>query len=104
MNFLPTASEHLGRFGIVFLVLNRAIGSGIFIQPANILSLTRSTGVSILIWIVGGVIASTIALTWLELATAAPYYVLATRRHWILRSGGDKNYVGWPVRCAILHG
>ncbi|RYP20573.1 hypothetical protein DL765_002730 [Monosporascus sp. GIB2] len=98
VTFFPTARECLGRISLVCLILNRAIGSGIFIQPSNILFLARSTGISIVLWIAGGVLVLAIALAWLELALAVPYYFLAGELVSIPRSGGDKNYLEYLYR------
>jgi hypothetical protein len=38
------------------LTLNRIVGSGIFVASPVILSITQSKGLSLLLWLVGGII------------------------------------------------
>jgi len=53
--------------GIAYLV-GGMIGSGIFITPNRILALTHSFGLSLVVWVLGGVIAMLSALCFIELA------------------------------------
>ncbi|KAK0747094.1 amino acid/polyamine transporter I [Schizothecium vesticola] len=80
-------------FTIVCLILNRTIGSGIFIQPINVLFHTNSSAVAILVWIVGGLIVFALMLCWLELALIVPIHFIDGHLHSIIQSGGDKNYL-----------
>jgi amino acid transporter len=90
-----TASQRLGRFTVVCLILNRTIGTGIFAQPSNVLYLTGSPAVALILWILGGLIVLCIAFSWLELGLAIPlHYVRSAGAYfWAPRSGGDKNYL-----------
>ena len=93
--------QRLSRFSIVCLILNRAIGSGIFIQPVNVLFQSDSSGVAILMWVIAGLIMCTIMLCWLELGLTIPLYhipgVSGLKQVSAPRSGGDKNYVGYDL-------
>ena len=92
--FKATANQHLGSWTVACLILNRVIGTGIFVQPGNILFLTGSSGVAILVWAFAGIITLLITLGWLELGLTVPRYFLGNGRDEVsvLRSGGDKNY------------
>lgn len=66
--------------GIAYLVGN-IIGSGIFITPKNILCHTGSFGLSLVVWVLGGVVAMAGGLCYVELAQL------------IKKSGGDYIYI-----------
>ena len=77
--------------------MNRTIGTGIFVQPVNVLFLTGSSGTALLLWCVAGIIVFCIVLSWLELALTIPLHMVFHNESWVRysspRSGGDKNYV-----------
>jgi amino acid transporter len=77
----------------VCLIFNRTIGTGIFAQPSNVLYLTGSPAVSIILWIFGGLVILCITLSWLELGLTIPRYVIEGDVYSAPRSGGDKNYL-----------
>jgi amino acid transporter len=93
----PTSMQQLGWFTVICLILNRTIGTGIFVQPVNVLTLTGSSGVALLLWCVAGLIVFCIVLSWLELALTIPLHYIFHNGSWerysTPRSGGDKNYV-----------
>ena len=98
----PTAPQRLGRFTVVCLVLNRTIGSGIFVTPAKILQGTGSVGASLLLWAIGGLVSTCGLLVWLELGLSIPLRFIPGTGELknVPRSGGEKNYVrsdhpGW---------
>jgi amino acid transporter len=80
---------------VACLILNRTIGTGIFAQPSNVLYLTGSPSVAIILWIVGGLIILSITLSWLELGLTVPRYFVREIGdvRSAPRSGGDKNYL-----------
>ena len=58
---------------LVLLTLGSVIGSGIFIVPATVLTLTGGKlGLSLLVWVIGGVLSLLGALTYAELAAMKP--------------------------------
>lgn len=91
----PTVPQRLGPFTVVCLVLNRTIGSGIFVAPSKVLAGTGSVGASLLLWGLGGPIATCGLLVWLELGLSVPLRLIpgTGERKNVPRSGGEKNYV-----------
>ena len=81
-------------FGAMSYVLGNVIGSGIFITPTGILRRTNSVGLSLIIWIVSGIVSALGSFVNLELGTS------------IQESGGDfayHCYVKWyPVAFAFM--
>jgi amino acid transporter len=86
---LPETSA-LGRnltWGSCFiLVISRVIGSGIFATPGTIIREVGSPGLSIVLWLVGGVVASCSLAVSLEYGSMLP------------RSGGEKVYFEFTYR------
>lgn len=97
----PTKKQLLSPFTVFCLVLNRTIGSGIFAQPVNILRLTGSAGVAIVVWIAAGLIILCIVASWMELALTIPLHYIFRDGSWqrvsAPRNGGDKNYVSFDM-------
>ncbi|KAJ3187802.1 hypothetical protein HDU85_006195 [Gaertneriomyces sp. JEL0708] len=75
------ARRTLGIWSVTFLIFNRMIGTGVFATPAAILSDAGSVGMSLILWVVGGLIAIAGMTVFLEYGTALP------------KSGGEKNYL-----------
>ncbi|KAF2792199.1 amino acid transporter [Melanomma pulvis-pyrius CBS 109.77] len=71
----------LGVTGAVFLILNKMIGTGIFSTPSGIFAATGSVGVSLFLWVIGGILTFAGLSVFLEFGLAIP------------RSGGEKNYL-----------
>ncbi|KAI0969512.1 amino acid/polyamine transporter I [Xylaria arbuscula] len=74
-------SRKIGITGATFLILNKMIGTGIFSTPSSIFQATGSVGVSLFLWVIGGVLTFCGLSVWLEFGLAIP------------RSGGEKNYL-----------
>ncbi|KAK9361282.1 amino acid permease-domain-containing protein [Lipomyces starkeyi] len=74
-------SRKLGAMSAVFLILNKMIGTGIFSTPSGVFLASGSVGMSILLWILGGVLSLTGLSVFLEFGLAIP------------KSGGEKNYL-----------
>jgi len=85
--------RHLGVTSLVFLNINRIIGTGIFSIPSSIYQLTGSVGWSMAIWVFGGILSSCGFTVYLEYGLQMPH------------SGGDKNYLDrvytWPPRLML---
>ena len=86
---LPSRSQRLGSFTLICLILNRAIGSGIFATPSKIIVATGNVGPAMIMWALGGLAALCGLYAWNELGST----ILRTNRKSVPRSGGEKNYV-----------
>lgn len=73
--------KQIGVVSAIFLITNRIIGAGVFSTASTILNLSGSVGTSMIMWVVGSVIAFSGLLTYMELGSAIP------------RNGGEKNYL-----------
>lgn len=80
------ARQKLGLFSTALLIFNRVIGTGIFATPAMILRASGSVGLSLVLWLVGAVVASCGTAVFVELGTAIPI------------NGGEKNYLEFIYR------
>ncbi|KAI0766302.1 APC amino acid permease [Irpex lacteus] len=76
----------IGLFSSSFLIFNRVIGTGIFATPSVILRSSGSVGLSLVMWLLGAVVAACGTAVYIELGTALP------------RSGGEKNYLDFIFR------
>lgn len=68
------------------LIFNRMIGTGIFATPASILSLSGSVGLSLMMWLIGWLIAVAGTAVYCEFGTGIP------------KNGGEKNYLEYVYR------
>ncbi|KAI4196732.1 MAG: hypothetical protein LQ350_006378 [Teloschistes chrysophthalmus] len=103
-------SQKLGPLTVMCTILNRTIGSGIFVTPAIVLRSTSSVGVSLLFWSFGAVIGMSALLIWLELGLSIPKFELPNRDEndtvqgegvslqCVPRNGGEKNYLEYIYR------
>lgn len=73
--------RHIGLFGGVSLIINVIVGSGIFVSPKGVIQEVGSIGLSILIWILCGVISIFGAITYSELGCMIP------------KAGGEYEYL-----------
>ncbi|KAI9003636.1 amino acid/polyamine transporter I [Gaertneriomyces semiglobifer] len=71
----------LGITSSVFVIVNKMIGTGIFSTPSGVYKSTGSVGVSILLWIIGGILTFSGLSVYLEFGLQIPL------------SGGEKNYL-----------
>ncbi|KAI1322593.1 amino acid/polyamine transporter I [Xylariaceae sp. FL0255] len=74
-------SRKIGVTGAAFLILNKMIGTGVFSTPSSIFQATGSVGISLILWVVGGILTFCGLSIFLEFGLAIP------------RSGGEKNYL-----------
>ncbi|KAF1808361.1 amino acid transporter [Eremomyces bilateralis CBS 781.70] len=78
--------RNLGWSSAYILIMSRVIGSGIFATPGAIVQSVGSFGITLLLWVVGALIA------WLGLAISLEYGCM------LPRSGGDKVYLEFVYR------
>ncbi|KAH3673198.1 hypothetical protein WICMUC_003816 [Wickerhamomyces mucosus] len=72
---------HLGVFAVMALIVNKIIGTGIYSIPSLIYEKTGSVGMSLLLWVFGGVITFCGLSVYLEFGLELPH------------NGGEKNYL-----------
>ncbi|PKY00292.1 high affinity methionine permease [Aspergillus campestris IBT 28561] len=82
----PDDRRQIGVISASFLIFNRVIGTGIFATPSTILSLSGSVGLSLIMWVVGTLIAMAGTAVYLEWGTAIP------------KNGGEKNYLEYVFK------
>ena len=73
--------RQIGLFDAVMLISGDMIGTGIFISTGVIAETLPSPGGVLLVWVFGGLLALTGALSCAELSASMPY------------AGGDYNYI-----------
>lgn len=66
--------RQIGIVSATFLIFNRIIGTGIFATPSAILAQTGSVGMSLVVWIIGMLIAMAGTAVYLEFGTAIPRF------------------------------
>lgn len=76
-----TFGRNLGWSGSYIMIISRVIGSGIFATPGSVTSSVGSIGLSLILWVVGAILAACSLAISLEYGCMLP------------RSGGDKVYL-----------
>lgn len=95
--YTPPSKQKIHWYTVGFLMLNRTIGSGIFVTPVSVLQYTRSPGLALIFWVLGGLMTLCVALVWLEFGLSTPRKrVAGDVVQCVPRSGGEKNYVSEP--------
>jgi len=97
-------SRKLTRFDLTLIVIGSVIGSGIFLTPSGIAEQLPSTLLILIVWLVGGLLALTGALTFAELAAMMPHaggvYVFLNRAY-----GGLAGFLyGWAYFVVVNTG
>ena len=64
--------KSISYFALTMIAVGSCIGSGIFISPSDVASQLSNGGQVLLIWLIGGVVALTGALSFGELASKFP--------------------------------
>ncbi|RMZ82878.1 hypothetical protein DV737_g1875, partial [Chaetothyriales sp. CBS 132003] len=95
LEYSPSATNKIGRWTIVALILNRTIGSGIFLTPHRVLAGTGCVGGALLLWLLGAIISICGLYVWLECAMSIPQRTVRgeTEPRGVPRSGGEKNFL-----------
>ena len=80
-------TKNLGYVSATALIVNRIIGTGIFATPSTIVLLCNgSIGLSLILWVVGSLIALAGLYVYMEFGSAIP------------RNGGEKNYLEYVYK------
>jgi APA family basic amino acid/polyamine antiporter len=102
----PTTNlaKELTLYGLIMVAIGSCIGSGIFVTPSQIAGLIPSSGLILLVWALGGLIALTGALTFGELGALFPkaggIYVFLKEAY-----GGWLGFLyGWAYLVIITSG
>lgn len=61
-----TPEDRIGKWTLVFLIINRAIGSGIFLSPGRVLAGVGCVGAALCIWALAALISICGLYVWLE--------------------------------------
>ncbi|KAK4639005.1 hypothetical protein QC761_702480 [Podospora bellae-mahoneyi] len=80
-DFVYPEERKLGTWSTAFLIINRVVGAGIFSTPSSIILSINSVGMTLLFWVLGGIMTFCSLFVYLEYGTALP------------RSGGEKVYL-----------
>jgi cytosine/uracil/thiamine/allantoin permease len=72
---LQEEKRTIGTLSAAFLIFNRVVGTGIFATPATIFRLSGSTGMALMLWVIGICIAGAGMAVYLEFGTGIPRYV-----------------------------
>jgi len=97
-------AKELTLYGLIMVAIGSCIGSGIFVTPSQIAGLIPSSGLILLVWALGGLIALTGALTFGELGSLFPraggIYVFLKEAY-----GGWLGFLyGWAYLVIITSG
>ncbi len=97
-------AKELTLYGLIMVAIGSCIGSGIFVTPSQIAELIPSSGLILLVWAIGGLIALTGALTFGELGALFPQaggiYVFLREAY-----GGWLGFLyGWAYLIIITSG
>lgn len=97
-------AKELTLYGLIMVAIGSCIGSGIFVTPSQIAGLIPSSGLILVVWAVGGLIALTGALTFGELGALFPkaggIYVFLKEAY-----GGWLGFLyGWAYLVIITSG
>ncbi|MFZ0280419.1 MAG: amino acid permease [Bacteroidales bacterium] len=101
---MPNLAKELTLYGLIMVAIGSCIGSGIFVTPSQIAGLIPSSGLILLVWALGGLIALTGALTFGELGSLFPkaggIYVFLKEAY-----GGWLGFLyGWAYLVIITSG
>ena len=95
LEYSPPSTSKIGKWTIVFLILNRTIWSGIFLAPHKVLAGTGCVGGALLLWLLGAVFSICGLYVWLECSMSMPQRTVRgeSEPRGVPRSGGEKNFV-----------
>lgn len=85
----------IGKWTVLALILNRTIGSGIFLLPQQVLAGAGCVGGTLCLWALGAIISICGAYVWLECALSMPQITVRgeVEPRGVPNSGGEKNFL-----------
>ncbi|KAF4811219.1 High-affinity methionine permease [Colletotrichum tropicale] len=89
----PKEGFRLGYLDVCCLVINRMIGTGIFMSPKRVMKGTGSVGATLLFWLAGVVYCLCGTHVYIEYGLNVPRYRVQGVEQSIPRSGGDMVYL-----------
>ncbi|KAI6861124.1 hypothetical protein KC334_g21127, partial [Hortaea werneckii] len=91
----PEDRSKIGKWSLVALILNRTIGSGIFLTPHRVLAGTGCVGGALFLWVLGSLISMSGLYVWLECGLSMPQRRVhgEVDPRGVPRSGGEKNFL-----------
>ncbi|KAK5165825.1 uncharacterized protein LTR77_008748 [Saxophila tyrrhenica] len=95
LDYSPEERNKIGKWTIVALILNRSIGSGIFLTPHRVLQGAGCVGGALFLWTAGALISICGLYVWLECGLSIPQRRVRgeTEPRGVPRSGGEKNFL-----------
>ncbi|KAI7718635.1 hypothetical protein KC353_g3633 [Hortaea werneckii] len=92
---VPEDRSKIGKWSLVALILNRTIGSGIFLTPHRVLAGTGCVGGALFLWVLGSLISMSGLYVWLECGLSMPQRRVhgEVDPRGVPRSGGEKNFL-----------
>ncbi|KAK5716211.1 hypothetical protein LTR17_016553 [Elasticomyces elasticus] len=95
LEHVPPDRNKIGKWTIVALILNRTIGTGIFLTPHRILAGTGCVGGALLLWVLAAAISLCGLYVWLECGLSMPQRQVSgePEPRGVPRSGGEKNFL-----------
>jgi len=94
----PKEGFRLGYFDVSCLVINRMIGTGIFMSPKRVMEGTGSVGASLLLWFAGIIYCLCGTHVYIEYGMNVPRYIIDGVESSVPRSGGDLVYLQYVFR------
>ncbi|KAK2017262.1 high-affinity methionine permease [Colletotrichum eremochloae] len=94
----PKEGFRLGYFDVSCLVINRMIGTGIFMSPRRVMAGTKSVGASMLLWFAGTIYCLCGTHVYIEYGMNVPRYIIDGVESSVPRSGGDLVYLQYVFR------
>jgi amino acid transporter len=95
IDYAPAEARKIGKYTVVALILNRTIGSGIFLVPHRVLAGTGCVGGALLLWVLGATLSLCGLYVWLECGLSMPLRRIREddELRGVPRSGGEKNFL-----------
>ncbi|KAK1676643.1 high-affinity methionine permease [Colletotrichum godetiae] len=94
----PKEGFRLGYFDVACLVINRMIGTGIFMSPQRVMKGTKSVGATLLLWLAGIIYCLCGTHVYIEYGLNVPRYLINGQDQSVPRSGGDLVYLQYVFR------